>query len=126
MIFIPDTTGPDLREQERYWQFVREGRVDDYHGIAIHPRHLSWFERSVLKRDRNYDPVLDRKGKIEELRLSYTAASFSTGKEGVGSESDDLVSDKVSRYFEWEQMKEKSSQSSAHWPFFLVMISVAA
>ena len=26
VMFIPDTTGLDLREQERYWQFVREGR----------------------------------------------------------------------------------------------------
>jgi hypothetical protein len=39
LLFIPDTTGLDLREQERYWSFVRAGKPGDYHGIAIHPRH---------------------------------------------------------------------------------------
>lgn len=87
---LPDTTGLDLREQERYWvvspasyrarpprpfagraaartrsrrrielltvprqQCVRQGREEDYHGIAIHPRHLSWYERVVLKRQKH-------------------------------------------------------------------------
>lgn len=50
--FLPDTTGLDLREQERYWLCVRQGREQDYHGIAIHPRHLSWYERVVLKRQK--------------------------------------------------------------------------
>jgi hypothetical protein len=28
-LFMPDTTGLDLREQERCWTFVREGRAAD-------------------------------------------------------------------------------------------------
>ena len=71
VVFIPDTTGLDLREQERYWLFMREGRQDEYHGIAIHPRHVSLFEKVILKRGRNYDPELDRKAKTEELRSLY-------------------------------------------------------
>lgn len=69
--FIPDTTGLDLREQGRYCQCVREGREDQYHGIAIRPRHLSVFECFVLHRHKNYDPKLDREAKVEELRQLY-------------------------------------------------------
>jgi hypothetical protein len=72
-LFIPDTTGLDLREQDRYWAFVREGRAGEYHGIAVHPRHLSWWERVVLKRGQAYDPELDRKQRVKELRVVYEA-----------------------------------------------------
>lgn len=64
VVFIPDTTSLDLREQERYWQFIREGREGEYHGIAIHPRHLSLYERVALGRGWNYDPELDRVKKL--------------------------------------------------------------
>jgi MFS family permease len=74
MLFVPDTTGLDLLEQERYWQFVMEGRQSDYHGVAIHPRHLSMWERFVLRRHRAYNPELDRQQKIEELK--NTTAPF--------------------------------------------------
>lgn len=105
IVFIPDTTGLDLREQERYWQFVREGRPGDYHGIAVHPRHLSLFERVVLKRDRAYDPELDRQQKIDELRQLYEKVEGSKAKEldGPDRNSEDTVTDKVSTYFEWEK-----------------------
>lgn len=72
-LFIPDTTGLDLREQDRYWAFVREGRAGEYHGIAVHPRHLSFWERVVLKRGRAYDPELDRQQRVKELRVVYEA-----------------------------------------------------
>lgn len=42
-VFLPDTTGLDLKEQERYFSYVKAGRADEYHGIAVHPRHLSWW-----------------------------------------------------------------------------------
>lgn len=84
IIFIPDTTGLDLRKQERYWQYVREGRENDYHGIAIHPRHLSLFETVVLKRNQNYDPKLDKKSRIEEMRQLYNAMNERSGKELSG------------------------------------------
>ena len=122
IIFIPDTTGMDLREQERYWSFVRAGRQQDYHGIAVHPRHLSLYERVVLKRHLNYDAEKDRDMKVQELRELYEkvegAKSKEHDREGGSGES---VSDKVSAYFEWERsrrsvesvqtMKEKESES---------------
>ena len=74
LIFIPDTTGLDLREQERYWEYVMEGRGDEYHGVAVHPRHLSWYERFVLKRHLAYNPELDYQQKRDELRSIYQSS----------------------------------------------------
>ncbi|CAO1622410.1 unnamed protein product [Parajaminaea phylloscopi] len=71
LVFIPDTTGLDLREQDRYWQYVMEGREAEYHGVAICPRHLSLWERVVLKRHLNYDPEADRMDKLRELKALY-------------------------------------------------------
>jgi MFS family permease len=111
VLFIPDTTGLDLREQERYWLHVREWREQDYHGIAIHPRHLSFFERYVLHRNRNYNAELDRKAKIDELRSKYEASVTS---EKVDSDEDDSesVSGNVSRYFELEKQHSRSSEET--------------
>lgn len=68
--FLHDTTGLDLKEQERRWQFIRAGREQDYHGVAIHPKHLSLWERwrGVGK---HYDANLDYKQKIEEMRNEW-------------------------------------------------------
>ena len=41
LLFLPDTPGLDLKEQERRWSYIRASRSNDYHGIAIHPKHLS-------------------------------------------------------------------------------------
>ncbi|WFD38645.1 uncharacterized protein MJAP1_001606 [Malassezia japonica] len=71
VVFLPDTTGLDLREQERYWEYVCNGRGQDYHGVAVHPQHLSLFERVVLKRHLAYNPQLDAQQKTEEFRAIY-------------------------------------------------------
>ena len=105
VVFIPDTTSLDLREQERYWLFVREGRQDEYHGIAIHPRHLSLFEKVFLKRGRSYDSELDRKAKIGELRNLYNKMNSEKGTES-SEETGESIDEKVSTYFDWEKMKE--------------------
>ncbi|GAA5921231.1 hypothetical protein JCM1841_001645 [Sporobolomyces salmonicolor] len=103
-IWLPDTTGLDLREQERYWRCVRAGHPELYHGIAIHPRHLSWYERVILKRDRHYDPVQDRLDRIEELRVLYE--SHLIAREDVTGESDEadhaFISPAVEEYFRTE------------------------
>ena len=39
--------------QERRWHYIRAGCPQDYHGVAVHPRHLSWWERNVLHVDRH-------------------------------------------------------------------------
>lgn len=45
-----------MLEQEKKWQLIQQGRPGDYHGVAVHPRHLSLFERAVLKTHRQYQP----------------------------------------------------------------------
>lgn len=89
LIFVPDTTGLDLREQERYFEYVLKGRTNEYHGIAVHPRHLSLFERVILKRHLNYDPEKDRAAKIEELRAVYESVRAADKEGGLGDMDDD-------------------------------------
>lgn len=103
--FLPDTTGLDLREQERYWRCVRAGRPQDYHGVAIHPRHLSWYERVVLKRDRYYDPVQDKLDRIDELRVLYESHVIAQNDETGDSHDADhaFISPAVAKYFENEK-----------------------
>ena len=111
VLFTPDTTGLDLREQERYWLCVRDGREQDYHGIAIHPRHLSLWERYVLHRHRHYNPELDRQAKIDELRTKYEA-SITSEKSGSDDDDSESVSSNVSRYFELVKQQSRSSEET--------------
>ncbi|ETN37023.1 uncharacterized protein HMPREF1541_08011 [Cyphellophora europaea CBS 101466] len=67
VVFMPDTTGLDLKEQERRWAFIRAGREKEYHGVAIHPRHVSLWER-FRGVHKPYDAELDYKQKLEEMR----------------------------------------------------------
>lgn len=98
----------DLAEQERYWQFVREGRVQEYHGIAVHPRHLSMFERVVLKRHLRYDAAADREMKIEEMRRLYRKVEGEKSSREDGGSAESALSDKVSTYFEWEKTQGRN------------------
>jgi hypothetical protein len=70
LLFLPDTTGLDLKEQERRWNFIRAGREEDYHGIAIHPKHLSMWER-FRGVGKNYNAELDFKQKVDEMRADW-------------------------------------------------------
>ncbi|GAD93810.1 MFS phosphate transporter, putative [Paecilomyces variotii No. 5] len=72
-LFLPDTTGLDLKEQERRWQFIRSGRENEYHGPAVHPKHLSVWER-FRGVGKNYNAELDYKMKVEEFRAEWEAA----------------------------------------------------
>jgi hypothetical protein len=93
-----------MREQERYWECVRAGKADEYHGIAVHRRHLSYWEIYVLKRHLAYDPELDRCAKLNELRDEYVAAKVAALDETVAGEPEDLpISSAASSYFasEW-------------------------
>lgn len=107
-IFIPDTTGLDLREQDRYWTYVREGRAKEYHGIAVHPRHLSMWETVVLKRHLAYDPALDRESKVQEMRIYYENRQRDAALEG-GKGDDKLRSD------EDDEGEEISSTASSYF-----------
>lgn len=104
ILFLPDTTGLDLKEQERRWQFLRAGRDADYHGIAVHPQHLSWWER-FRGVGKHYNPDLDYQQKIEEMRSDWEAAQARKGNEKIGHDHDDdeddsVWSSDVSTYFE--------------------------
>jgi hypothetical protein len=108
-VFIPDTTGLDLREQERYWDCVREGRAGDYHGFAVHPRHISVWERYILKRHRAYDPELDRQQRANELRTLWEQQKLLVKEGGrtedeLDYEDETVLSSKASSFFasEWQ------------------------
>lgn len=103
LVFLPDTTGLDLKEQERRWQCIRAGREEDYHGIAIHPKHLSLWER-IRGVGKHYDPNLDYQQKIEELRSDWEDGQRRIASEKGHHEDDDVHdsvwSSDVSTYFE--------------------------
>ncbi|KAE8441453.1 hypothetical protein EG329_004946 [Mollisiaceae sp. DMI_Dod_QoI] len=69
-IFLPDTTGLDLKEQERRFHYIRLGREHEYHGIAVHPHHLSLWER-FRGVGKYYNPELDYQSKINDLREEW-------------------------------------------------------
>jgi len=107
--FLPDTTGLDLREQERYWACVSAGREEEYHGIAVHRRHLSFWEIHVLKRDRHYNAELDKQSKIDELRILYESSLIAAADE-TGAHDDidhSFISSDVARYFEGEGIDKR-------------------
>jgi hypothetical protein len=79
-VFLPDTTGLDLKEQERRWSYLRQGREHDYHGIAVHPKHLSLWER-LRGVGKHYDPKLDYEQRVEELRVEWDATMAGKGEE---------------------------------------------
>ena len=104
LLFLPDTTGLDLKEQERRWQCIRAGRDSEYHGIAVHPKHLSWWER-FRGVGKHYDPDLDYKQKIEEMRRDWeTSQARRGGEKGAMDDDEDAFDDSewssnVSTYF---------------------------
>lgn len=105
LLFLPDTTGLDLKEQERRWQYIRAGRESDYHGVAVHPKHLSLYER-VRGVGKHYDAELDYQQKIEEMRSDWEASQARQADEKAGRFDDDEAHDDsvwssdVSTYFE--------------------------
>lgn len=100
-IFLPDTTGLDLREQERRWQYLRAGRGHEYHGVAIHPKHLSVWER-ICGVGKGYNPDLDLKQQIDDMRTEWEAQQEEKNqKEANGEEihDDSEFTDEIHDYF---------------------------
>ncbi|GIZ40158.1 hypothetical protein CKM354_000351000 [Cercospora kikuchii] len=111
-IFLPDTTGLDLKEQERRWAFIRAGRENEYHGVAIHPQHLSLWER-MWGAGKYYDAEEDYKQRVEEMRADWEAAMARriAEKEGAQDEvDDDDWSSEVSTFFERTRGKSAAKQ----------------
>lgn len=69
-LFLADTTGLDLREQERRWLYIREAREHEYHGPAVNSRHLSLWE-NLTGKGKHYDPAQDYQEKISEFREEW-------------------------------------------------------
>ncbi|KUJ18583.1 putative inorganic phosphate transporter C8E4.01c [Mollisia scopiformis] len=88
-LFLPDTTGLDLKEAERRFHYIRNGRESDYHGIAVHPHHLSLWER-LRGAGKYYDPKLDYESKVQDLRDEWM--------EKLNSEEDlDIAGEEIPR-----------------------------
>ena len=96
LFFLPETTGLDLKEQERRWHCIREGREHEYHGVAIHPHHLSLWER-FRRVHEDYNPDLDYKQKIDEMRGEWEADQQRLVDEKVGHCDDEHDSSVWSR-----------------------------
>ena len=93
-VFMPDTTGLDLKEQERRWTFIRAGREQDYHGVAVHPKHLSLWER-LRGVGKYYDAELDYRQQVEEMRGEWEQAMMKKAHEKEGHLDDDAYDDSV-------------------------------
>lgn len=103
-LYLPDTTGLDLKEQERRWSYIRAGREEDYHGIAIHPKHLSVWER-MTGVGKNYNAKLDYAQKIVEMREEWAEVQANKAKENMDGFQDDYddcdeYSGHIHEYFE--------------------------
>ena len=105
IVFLPDTTGLDLKEQERRWAYIRAGREKEYHGVAVHPKHLSLWER-LWGVGKNYNAELDYKQKIEEMRTEWEGHMAARAEEKGGKlEREDMDDDSdyshdISLYFQ--------------------------
>jgi hypothetical protein len=88
--FLPDTTGLDLKEQERRWRYITSGREHEYHGIAIHPQHLSLWER-MRGVGKNYNPELDYQHKVKEMRSDWEEFQVYKNSEEEKSGSTDSI-----------------------------------
>ncbi|KAL3138696.1 hypothetical protein ABBQ32_006450 [Trebouxia sp. C0010 RCD-2024] len=79
VVFVPDATGLSMLEQEQSWELIQQGRPKDYHGVAVHPRHLSVFERVILKRHHQYQP------KAQQLPSHTAQTSMAAVNGGLSS-----------------------------------------
>ncbi|KAG4415939.1 hypothetical protein IFR04_010957 [Cadophora malorum] len=94
-LFLPDTTGLDLKEQERRWTYLRAGRGDEYHGIAVHPKHLSMWERWTGV-GKAYNPELDKASKIKDMREDWELREAEKQKREDGLAGDEFDDDEYS------------------------------
>jgi len=109
-LFLPDTTGLDLKEQERRWAYIRAGREHEYHGVAVHPKHLSLWER-VRGVGKNYNAEEDYRQRVEEMRADWEASMSRRAAEKSHEEDEELDDDwssEVSTFFERTRGQKKN------------------
>ncbi|KAG9573567.1 MFS general substrate transporter, partial [Aureobasidium melanogenum] len=114
-LFLPDTTGLDLKEQERRWAFIRVGKGDEYHGVAIHPKHLSVWER-FRGVGKGYDAELDYQQRVEEMRHEWEQAMASKAAEKENNMDPDVLDDEdwhsdISSFFARTKNGPRGAQS---------------
>lgn len=99
-VFLPDTTGLDLKEAERRWNYIVNGRESEYHGVAVHPKHLSLWER-LRGVGKHYDAQADYVQKLEEYRGDWESWQARKAEEQLEDDAfdDDEFSDEVTAYF---------------------------
>jgi len=99
-LFLPDTTGLDLKEQERRWNYIRAGRSNEYHGIAVHPKHLSLWERWTGV-GKYYNPKQDRLDRLKDSKddwVEHMASKYGV-EEGLEYDDDLPFSKDAHDYF---------------------------
>ena len=79
-----------MLEQEKRWELIQQGRPKDYHGVAVHPRHLSLFEKAMLKRHRQYQPLTDT-----QMLPLHAGPSGSHAADGINSHNDLMIGSKT-------------------------------
>ncbi|ROT39830.1 MFS general substrate transporter [Sodiomyces alkalinus F11] len=111
-LFLPDTTGLDLREQERRWDYIRRGKADEYRGVAVHPAHLSLWER-MRGVGRAYDPGKDLRARIDDLRVEWEAEQEVCAAEKESDEAQDVGdwSEEIHGYFRGSSKTEECQNS---------------
>jgi len=74
--------------------FIRAGRENEYHGVAVHPKHLSLYER-LRGIGKNYNAEVDYKQKIEEMRTEWELSMAKKAEEKRGEELQKLIEEVV-------------------------------
>ncbi|KAF2754071.1 phosphate:H+ symporter [Pseudovirgaria hyperparasitica] len=100
LIWMPDTTGLDLKEQERRWRYLIAGRAQEYHGVAVHPKHLSWWER-MWGIGKLWDAEKDFAAQVEDMRGEWEESEKDKGREdgdGLNEEGEEY-GEHVASYF---------------------------
>ena len=113
LLFMPDTPGLDVKEQERRWNYIRSGREQDYHGVAIHPKHLSWWER-MRGVGKNYDSKLDYEQRVEEMRGDWE--EWQTRKQMEKEKADDFDDDDDEFHSDVSAFFQRTSKNSPSFP----------
>lgn len=82
-----------------------DGRANEYHGVAIHPKHLSLWE-TLWGDHKNYNPEADFKQKVDEMRQEWEERQRAKFSENESSnkdfdDEDDLekTSPRIHQYF---------------------------
>ena len=101
-LYMPDTTGLDLDEQERRWQLILDGKKEQYHGVAVNPEHLSLWER-MRGIGKYYEPSLDWQNKIEEMRERYEKQQGE--KDEISTGDGEHVTHKIRAYLKQTRAK---------------------